>query len=88
MSEADKRIELIDYCIKNNYEYRETSTEINISKIVDELENVSKSLTYYKKEKELGFWEDKDDLEQERLFTEDELNIIMLINDLRLKEVQ
>ena len=48
--------ELINYVIKQGYEYSETPKTIDINKITDEVENVYESITLDKENKEIVLW--------------------------------
>lgn len=68
--------EFIKYVIANNYRYYETKEEINIDKIVDNLENIDKSITYYKDDKEISLWLSESGSGTEHILDEFEINVI------------
>lgn len=50
------REEIIKLAIESGYTYTETPTQIDISKIEDELENTSESITLDKENNEIQLW--------------------------------
>lgn len=75
--------ELIKYCIDNNYTFTETPSEIRIDKIKDELENIDFAFSYYKEDKSIQFFCDK---QGSREFNDVEYTIFINLKNVGDKE--
>lgn len=75
------KAEFINFVISKNYRYEETTEEINIYKITDELGNFDESITFTKEDKSIQIWLDKNGSGKAHTLDETETQIIKYLSE-------
>jgi len=68
--------EFIKYIIDNGYTYNETPKQIDVNKIVDDLENQDESITLDKENKEVMLWTTKNGSGKGHILNKFELDVL------------